>query len=127
MGSSCPGTTNPAAVLEGDWLLIFDEPGDAKGWEIVTTFDADGQLQEIAATGPAGETASLTVGDTTTSTVDGSAVTVTIPRAGGTVVYEGNLSDDENSIDGSLSRELELPSGNGLTLPGSDLTLNRIE
>ena len=125
--AGCKTTTNSAAVLEGIWQLVFDQPGDLAGFDIQATFDADGVLQEITATAPAGGTASLAVADTTTTTVDGSDVTITIPKAGGTSVFTGTLSDDQNSIPGSLSQELQLPSGNALTLPGGDLTLNRIQ
>jgi len=128
LGSSCPGTSNSAAVLEGDWQMVFDEPGDLEGYDVQATFDANGILTEITATPPTGGTATLTVANTTTSTVDGSAVTITIPRGlGGTSVFEGTLSDDQNSIPGSLSQTLQLPSGSAVTLPGGDLTLNRIQ
>jgi len=66
------------------------------------------------------------VDDATTSEVDGDQVTITVPVAGGTRVFEGTLSEDGDSIDGSLSAELELPSGDlDVTLPGNDLTLTR--
>ena len=125
--AGCQDTTNSAAVLEGTRQLVFDQPGDLEGFDIQATFDANGILQTITATAPAGGTASLAVADTTTTTVDGSDVTITIPKAGGTSVFTGILSDDQNSIDGSLSQELQLPSGNALTLPGGDLTLNLIQ
>ena len=127
LGTTCSTTTNSADVLEGTWQVVFDQPGDLEGFDIQATFDSDGLLTEITATGPTGATGSLTVADTTTSEVDGSDVTITIPRAGGTTIFEGTLSDDENSIPGSLSRELQLPSGNAVTLPSGDLTLTRIE
>jgi len=117
---------NPAAVLEGTWTLVFDEPGDLEGTDIELTFDANGELVEILATGPQGGTASLDVDAATTSEVDGDQVTITVPVAGGTRIFEGTLSADENTIDGSLSAELELPSGDlEVTLPGNDLTLTR--
>jgi hypothetical protein len=124
----CPGTDNPASVLEGTWQLVFEEPGDLEGFDIQATFDADGQLVEITAESPEGGTASLTLDDETTTEVEDGMVTITIPAAGGTRVYEGTLSDDENTIEGSLSQELELSSGDlDVTLPGSGLTLERIE
>lgn len=115
-----------AAVLEGTWTATFDEPGDLEGIEILLTFDGNGQLVSIEAESEDGGTASLDVDDASTTELDGSAVTITIPVANGTTVFEGTLSEDENSIDGSLSQELELPSGDlDLTLPGNDLTLER--
>lgn len=126
--AGCPITPDPAAVLEGTWQVTFDEPGDLEGFDIQVTFDSSGQLVEITAESPDGGTATLDVADTSTTTVDGSDVTITIPAAGGARILEGTLSDDEDTIDGSLSQALELPSGDlVVTLPGSDLTLTRIE
>lgn len=115
-----------AAVLEGTWTATFDEPGDLEGIEVLLTFDGNGQLVSIEAESEEGGTAGLDVDDASTTEVDGSSVTITIPVAGGTTVFEGTLSEDENTIDGSLSKELELPSGDlDITLPGNDLTLGR--
>ena len=126
--AGCPGGGDPAAVLEGTWQVEFDEPGDLEGFDIQATFDSSGQLVEITAESPDGGTASLDVSDDTTTTVDGSDVTISIPSAGGARVLEGTLSDDGDTIDGSLSQALELPSGDlEVTLPGNDLTLTRIE
>jgi hypothetical protein len=128
--AGCPGgiTENPAAVLEGTWQVTLAEPGDLEGFDIEVTFDADGQVTLVTAESPDGGTASLDVDDSATTEVDGSDVTITIPAAGGERVVQGTLSEDENTITGSLSRELELPSGDlDITLPESDLTLERIE
>lgn len=123
----CPGTTpNPAEVLAGTWQLTFDEPGDLEGFDIQLTFDADGQLTEINAEGPEGGTASLEV-DNASTDVDGDEVTITIPAEGGNRIISGTLSEDENTITGELSAELELPAGDlEVTLPGSGLTLERL-
>ena len=119
---------DPAAVLEGTWQAEFAEPGDLEGYDVQLTFDADGKLTQITAEAPAGGTASLDVPDTTTTVVDGDQVTITVPSATGERIFEGSLSADENSITGSLSQELQLPSGDlTVTLPGSDLTLTRLE
>jgi hypothetical protein len=127
----CPNggiVDNPAAVLEGTWQVTLDEPGDLEGFDIEVTFDNDGQLVEITAESPEGGTGSLDVDDSTTTEVDGDDVTVSIPAAGGARVLEGTLSEDEDTITGTLSQELELPSGDlDVTLPGSGLTLTRIE
>ena len=128
MSSGCGIVENPAAVLEGAWEVTFEEPGDLEGFEITATFDGDGQLRSLTAEAPEGGTASLDVDEATTTTVDGDDVTITIPVAGGTRILEGTLSEDQNTITGSLSQELELPSGDlEVALPGSDLTLERIE
>jgi hypothetical protein len=130
MVAGCPffQPDNPAAILEGTWQVTFDEPGDLVGYDIQATFDSDGQLVNITAEAPLGGTASLDVDSATTTEVDGVNVTITIPVAAGTRVLEGTLSEDNNTITGSLSSELELPSGDlDVTLPGSDLTLERLE
>jgi len=119
---------NPAVVLEGTWQVVFDEPGDLEGFDIRVTFNAEGSLVEITAEAPEGGTASLDVDDATTSEVDGDQVTVSIPAAGGARAFEGTLSEEQDSIDGALSQELELPSGDlEVTLPTSELTLQRLE
>lgn len=124
--AGCPFTPGngggDATVLEGTWDVTLAEPGDLV--EITATFDADGKLQTITAENAAGGTATLEVDDATTSTVDGSDVTVTIPAAGGAITLEGTLSEDEDTIEGTLSRELDLQSGD-LTIPAGDVTLTR--
>lgn len=123
----CGGVNNEAAVLEGTWQVNFENPGDLEGLNIQATFDANGQLTEITAEDEAGAMASLDVAAGTTTTVVGSDVTITIPVAGGTGMLVGTLSDDDNTIEGSLSREIELPSGDlEVTLPGNNLTLVRL-
>lgn len=116
---------NPAAVLEGQWQAVFDEPGDLEGFDVQLTFDADGALTTITATSPEGAVATFNVDNATTSEVDGNQVTITIPSAAGERIFEGTLSEDQNSIDGSLSQSIDFPNGN-ITLPGSDLTLTRL-
>jgi hypothetical protein len=127
--SGCNIFAPPAsAVLEGTWTATFDEPGDLEGIDITLTFDGNGQLVSIEAESDDGGTASLDVDNASTTEVDGSDVTITIPIADGTTVFEGTLSEDENTIEGSLSQELELPSGDlDITLPGSGLTLERAD
>jgi len=119
--------TNSAAVLEGTWQAVFDEPGDLELVDVQFVFDSNGVLTQITATPPAGSTITYNVADTTTSTVDGDQVTITIPNVAGARTFTGTLSSDENSIDGSLSLSLDFPSGSNITLPGSDLTLTRLE
>ncbi len=69
-----------------------------------------------------GATASLVV---QTATVDGSDVTVSIPRLRGTSVFNGALSGNQNTIVGPITDEIDL--GNlEVSLPGGDLTLQRI-
>ncbi len=126
--SGCPTAENPAAVLEGTWQVTLTDPGDLEGFDIQATFDADGQLTQITAEAPEGGMATLDVDAATTTEVEGDAVTISIPAAGGARILEGTLSEDNNTITGSLSQELELPSGDlEVTLPGNEVTLERIE
>ncbi len=122
----CPfQTDNPAAVLEGNWSVTPATPGDFEGYQYEATFDQDGQLTQLSADGPAGQTATLdTAGSETT--VSGDDVTITIPRLTGESVFEGTLSEDQNTMTGSLTQEIDL--GNlEILLPGGDVTLERIE
>lgn len=122
-----PGQDNPAAQLAGTWELTFEEPGDLEGYEIYATFDDNGQLTELSATSPEGGTANLDVDDATTTEVVEHDVTITIPRAGGESVFTGEISEDHNTITGTISQEIELPSGDvEVTLPGSGVTLTRL-
>jgi hypothetical protein len=125
--SGCSISAPPeAAVLEGTWQAEFDEPGDLELVDVQFVFDANGALTQITATPPEGATITLNVSDATTSQVDGDQVTISVPIAGGTSIFEGTLSSDQNSIDGSLSKSIDFPSGNNIVLPGSDLTLTRV-
>ncbi len=115
---------NPAAVLEGTWQAEFAVPGDLEGYDVRLTFDSSGQLTEITATAPAGAVATFD-GTGATTEVSGDQVTVTVPALVGTSVFEGTLSADENTIDGSLSQNIEFQNGS-VTLPSGDLTLTRV-
>lgn len=114
---------NEAAFLEGTWSVTPENPGDFELVEYEAVFDANGQLASLTATKEDGATATL---DTTgaTTTVDGDQVTISVPRAGGTSVLEGTLSEDQNTITGSLSREIDLEDLDVL-LPGGTITLER--
>ena len=116
----------PEAVLEGTWEIIPADPGDFEGFTFEARFDSDGNLVEINGTRPEdGATASLDI-DNATTTVDGSAVTISIPRPTKTTVFDGTLSEDQNTITGTLTDEIELGDLE-VTLPGGDLTLERVE
>lgn len=123
----CPIVPTPPAeaVFEGTWTVTPAEPGDFEGFAYEARFDSSGKLVEITGTRPDGATASLDVDDATT-TLDGSSVTVSIPRPTRTTVFNGTLSDDQNTITGTISDEIELGDLE-VTLPGGDLTLERIE
>ena len=125
---------NPAAILAGDWQIKTTQPGPLDKFDIRANFDADGKLTQVTATPPFGGTAILTTDNTTTIEVNGNQVTVTIPGIGlGTLiglgpVIRGTLSDDQNTITGTLSQDLTLSHTDfSVTLPGSDITLTRIQ
>ena len=121
----CPMMPGPEAVLEGTWSITPADPGDGEGFTYEAHFDSSGNLIEITGTRPDGATASLTI-DNATTTVDGSAVTISIPRPTKTTVFDGTLSEDQNTITGTLTDEIELGDLE-VTLPGGDLTLERVE
>ena len=124
----CPVVPTPPAeaVLEGTWTVTPADPGDFEGFTYEARFDSSGDLVEINGTRPEdGATASLDIDDATT-TVDGSSVTISIPRLTGASVFNGTLSGDQNTITGTITDEIDLGDLE-VTLPGGDLTLERIE
>ena len=115
----------PEAVLEGTWSITPADPGEFEGFTYEARFNSSGDLVEINGTRPDGATASLGI-DNATTTVDGSAVSISIPRLTGTRVFDGTLSDDQNTITGSMTEDINLGDLE-VTLPGGDLTLERME
>ena len=125
--AGCPFAEDPdnsAAVLEGTWSVTPAEPGEFEGFEYEAVFDSNGNLVQLSAEGPNGEMATLTL-DNATTELDGSAVTITIPRPTGTSIFEGTLSDDQNTMIGSGTQEINLGDLE-VVLPGGDLTFERI-
>ena len=117
--------TPPAAVvLGGTWTITPAEPGDFADWDFEAAFNSSGRLVELSAERPDGATAQLEI-DNATSQVSGSTVTITIPAAGGTRVFEGTLSADQDTITGSLTQEIDLGDLEA-SLPGGELTLERV-
>ena len=115
----------PEAVLEGTWSITPAEPGDFADWDFEAVFDSSGDLTTLSGTREDGATATL---DTTgaTTELDESEVTISIPNDAGTRVFTGTLSDDQNTITGSITQEIDLGDLDA-TLPGGDLTLERME
>ena len=119
---------NPAAILAGDWRIKTAQPGPLDQFDIRANFSADGKITQVTATPPIGGAANLTVDNTTTTEVNGNEVTITIPEIGVNAVVKGTLSDDQNTITGNLSHDLSLIHTDfSVTLPGSNLTLTRIQ
>ncbi len=119
-----PAEENPAAILEGLWSVTPEDPGEIEGVEYTATFDGDGQLLELRGIGPDGGVAVLDTTDSTTE-LDGDQVTISVPVALGTRIFEGTLSEDENTIVGSITEEIDLGDLE-LVLPGGNLTFERI-
>jgi len=123
----CPTSSNPdAAVLSGTWDVVFADVSGLGENDVTATFDSNGTLTTLNATAATGATATLSVSGSD-SQVNGSDVTITIPNTLGTSTITGTLSSDQNTLDGTLSKEINL-SGLGLTvtLPASDLTMTRV-
>lgn len=122
----CPGTMpdNPAAVLEGDWTITPEDPGDAGDVMFTATWNSDGLLVQIVGVRDDGATVTLDTSDSTT-VLDGSDVTITVPSLTGASVFEGTLSADQNTMVGSVAEEINLGDLE-ITLPGGNLTLERI-
>jgi hypothetical protein len=118
---------NPAAMLAGDWQIKTTQPGPLDQFDIRANFNADGKITQITTIPPFGGTTNLSVDNTTTTEVNGNEVTITIPEIGVNAVIRGTLSDDENTITGNLSHDLNLIHTDfSVALPGSDITLTRI-
>ena len=127
--AGCPFTVipdNPAAVLEGTWSVTPEDPGDFADWEFEATFDSQGDLTQLHAAGPEGETVTRNI-DGTTTEVDGNDVTITVPNLTdtGVTVFEGTLSEDQNTMTGSTTEEIDLGDLE-VVVPGGALTLERI-
>ncbi len=114
-----PGTPPAEAVLEGDWMTM-----SAEGVTAVVTFNDQGVVVKIDETREDGVNAILNVEDSTT-TLDGNMVTITIPTSSGQVELEGTLSEDQNTLTGTLTREIVFENVM-ITIPEGDITLSRI-
>ncbi len=123
-GCTTTPPSNEAEVLAGRWTVTPEEPGDIEGAEYEAEFDSSGNLVELSATTPDGGMARLMIDDATTE-VDGSNVTITIPKLAGAKVFEGTLSEDQNTITGSITEEVNLGDLE-LVLPGGNITFERI-
>jgi len=114
----------PEAILSGFWTVTPADPGDVGDIEYEVLFNDDGELVELTGTRSDGATVTLTIRNATT-TLNGSAVAIVIPTDTGSVTFEGTLSDDTNSMEGSTTRDIDLGDIEAV-LPGGDLTLERV-
>ena len=120
----CPSLVVPEAILSGFWTLIPADPGDVDDFEYEAQFDDQGELVKISGSRSDGAVVSLTIRNAT-STLDGSALTIVIPTDSGSATFQGTLSTDMNSMEGSLTKEIDLGDLEAV-LPGGDLTLERV-
>jgi hypothetical protein len=106
-----PGTTE--SVLTGDWITTLQD-----GSVIVATFNGRDDLTHIAAHTAEGAHIERTVAQATT-TIDGSNVTVRVVFAPFEVVtFSGTLSEDEQTLTGTLSSGITFGSPIAATLEG---------
>lgn len=121
----CPSTptTPDEAFLEGTWTITPEDPGDFEDVAYEGTFNQDGQLVELKATRDDGATATLDASGSVT-TVEGDQITVSVPTAGGARLFEGTVSEDQNTITGDLTDEINL-GGLEIAVPAGTLTWER--
>jgi hypothetical protein len=117
-------TPDPETVLEGDWETTAETAEGVA--DVVITFDETGVVTRIVGTLDDGTTVSANITGAT-STVDGDDVTLTIPlpNSDDVVTFEGTLSADENTLEGSLTRSIPIGDDVVVTIPAGDVTLNR--
>ncbi len=66
----------------------------------------------------------MTIDDATTE-LEGSDVVITLPDLTGARVFEGTLSDDQNTMTGSVTDQIELGDLEA-SLPGGELAFERL-
>lgn len=117
--AGCPNVvpTGPD-TLSGNWEAEGDN-GTA-----VLTFNSSSVLTQIVGTNNDGQSATLSINNSTT-TIDGNDVTIVVPLDQGNRTFMGTLSADGNTLSGTLSDSISLGNNLDLTIPGGDLTLVR--
>ena len=110
----------PEAVLGGDWETTLPD-----GTVATFTFDESGTLVTITGERSGGASAVLTV-LVSTSAVDGNDVTVKLGFPSATVTYDAVLSDDQNTLDGTVTSQFDFGGTLLVTIPRGDLTLTRV-
>jgi hypothetical protein len=113
-----------AAFLEGTWTITHEDPIDPAGVEYEAFFSASGQLSQLTATTADGATATLDT-DGASTAIGGNQVTISIPRPTGTSVFEGTLSEDQNTITGSLTQQIDFDDLD-IVLPGGNIIMERV-
>ena len=113
------------AVLEGRWSVTPEDPGSIDNVTYEAVFDSNGQLTELSAVRDDGATATLDTEGSVTS-LSGSDVTISVNTGVvETSVFEGTLSEDQNTMAGTITQEIDLGDLE-IMLPGGELTFTRI-
>jgi hypothetical protein len=121
--AGCPSVVSPGAVLSGVWKVTPANAGNVDQWDFTATFANSGHLERLSATSPSGVVLNLDLKNTRTK-VEQNQVTIRIPTLAATTIFEGTLSDDENTLAGSLSESIKFLSSDA-SLPAGDLTFVR--
>jgi len=117
--AGCEVTPPASAVLAGEWKST-----NLDDLEVTLTFDSNGILTKIEATRPSNNATAELSPQNATSDVNSNAVVITIPRSGGAAVYTATLSDDEDTLTGTLDAVIEVETGT-ITIPQGALVLER--
>ena len=122
LGSSCviPVPDGDESVLTGDWQTT-DETGDP----VIVRFDDNGVVEAILVTADDGETVTILV-DGASTTLDGSDVTVVVPTPAGDATFAGTLSDDQNTLTGTVDRTINAGDAITVIVPQGEITLTRV-
>jgi hypothetical protein len=111
------------SVLTGNWSLTLDNNTEVDWPATVIIFDSNGQISQVQFTLDSNVYAT-TYPDSTT-TVDGSTVTIKVFTDQGTLTFVGTLSADEQTISGTLTVALTFDDV-VITLPGVNATMTRL-
>lgn len=118
--SCVPIVPPPEVILAGQWEYFRQD-----GFQVVLTFDADGQLARMVVNRPDGASSNLDFEDSATSLDAANNVRVAFTLDDGERLFNGILTTENNALDGTLNREIRL-SGDTLVLPSGSLTFQRI-
>jgi hypothetical protein len=122
IGTGCPFLPGSAAVLEGDWQTT-----DSEADFVFVRFDNLGVVTGIiAADEETGQAVIVSVNNATT-TLEDSNVTLTIPTLAGNAIFTGTLSEDQNTMTGTLATTIEIGDDLVIIIPQGDLTLTRVD
>lgn len=120
--TGCPFSSPPEAVLEGTWKLTTSQALNPPVTDWLLTFDKNGDLTEVKYTANA---ATVTWDrPRATTNVDGSDVSISGERSGGSLTFEGTLDSTNTVITGKLTSTLEVGSAT-ITVDHGDATMTK--